>query len=568
MEKSLKQLADLIIPDAKPIEYYEEKYMERNLDKKAKITRFAPSPTGFVHTGGLYVSLISKLIADKTNGRFLLRIEDTDQERSIENGIEEIINSMNSFDIFFDEGPNIVDGKLVEVGEYGPYIQSQRKEIYRSYAKDLIQKGLAYPCFISKEEKEKISQDQKSAKLRTGIYGKWAKYREMPIEMAIKEIQDGKPYVVRFKSQGDYNKKNKIKDLIKGTLELPEDDQDIVILKSDGLPTYHFAHAIDDHLMHVNLVIRSDEWLPSLVLHVGLFKTLGFEVPDYAHISPLQKVENGSRRKLSKRKDPEAKVSYYAEEGIPKNAVKDYLLNIANSNFEMWRKQNPKIDILEFPFALNKMGVSGALFDMVKLKDVCKTYISTLNKDELYAEILEWANNYNNEYAKLITENEELTKNILNIERENIKKPRKDISKYSEVYELTKYMYNDIFKKDPEEYEQISEFKQEKKIEILNILKQYLEIVDLKDTKEEWFDKVKQLAEKNGYAAIVKEYKQNPEKYKGHVGDIATYIRIVLTKRTNTPDLYEIIKILGKSEIENRIKQYENYAIKTSSSKH
>ena len=233
----------------------------------------------------------------------------------------------------------------------------------------------------------------------------------------------------------------------------------------------------------------------------------------------------------------------------------------------MWRKQNPKVDILEFPFALNKMGVSGALFDMVKLKDVCKTYISTLNKDELYAEILEWANNYNKEYAKLITENEELTKNILNIERENIKKPRKDISKYSEVYELTKYMYNDIFKKDTEEYEQISEFNQDKKIEILNILKQYLEIVDLKDTKEEWFDKVKELAEKNGYAAMVKEYKQNPEKYKGHVGDIATYIRIVLTKRTNTPDLYEIIKILGKSEIENRIKQYENYAIKTSSSK-
>ena len=358
-----KDLADLIYPNAKDISYYEEKYPRRNLEEGAIVTRYAPSPTGFSHIGGVFQALIAKAMAKKTNGVFLLRIEDTDQKREIENGIADIVSSLKTFDIDIDEG---MISQTEEKGNYGPYVQSERKEIYQAYAKKLLEEGNAYPCFCSPEELSNIRENQTKAQERTGYYGKWAKCRNMPVDMAYEKIKNGDPYIIRLKSPGNPEKKIKIKDVIKGGVDMPENDQDIVIIKSDGLPTYHFAHAVDDHLMHTTLVTRSDEWLSSVPLHIQLFRILGFKVPKFAHTAPLEKTEDGARRKLSKRKDPEAAVSYYTEVGIPKEALKEYLMNIANSNFEIWRKQNPDKDMMkDFEFHLNKMGVSGALFDMV-----------------------------------------------------------------------------------------------------------------------------------------------------------------------------------------------------------
>ena len=350
-----QELANLIFPEVKEISYYEEKYPKRDLKEGAVVTRYAPSPTGFMHIGGLYQALVAKKQAEQTEGVFFVRIEDTDQKREVENGVSEIINSLKDYGIEPDEG--MTDEKN-EIGNYGPYKQSLRKEIYQAYAKDLIEKGQAYPCFCSGEKLEEIRSNQEKAKERTGYYGKWTKCRNMPIDMAFEKIKNGESYIIRLKSPGNPDKKIKHKDVIKGGVDMPENDQDIVIIKSDGLPTYHFAHAVDDHLMGTNLVIRGDEWLPSVPLHLQLFYVLGFKAPKYAHIAPLMKTEEGGKRKLSKRKDPEAAVGYYKEEGIPKQSVKEYLMNIANSNFEMWRKQNPDKAIEEFAFDLKKMGIS------------------------------------------------------------------------------------------------------------------------------------------------------------------------------------------------------------------
>lgn len=561
------ELANLIFGDnLKEPKFYEEKYQIRELKEGARVTRFAPSPTGFVHMGGIYAAYISKMLAKKSEGTFFLRIEDTDQERSIENGITEILNGLSKYDLNPDEGPI---SETEESGNYGPYIQSKRKEIYHSYAKDMLIRGLAYPCFATKEDNEEIRNKQMKAKLRPGIYGAWSKYREMPVEMAIEEIKSGKPFVIRYKSNGDFTKKMVIKDLIKGKIELPQDDQDIVIIKGDKLPTYHFAHVIDDHLMGTNLVSRGDEWLPSLPLHIGLFARLGFKVPKYAHFSPLLKLDNGNRRKLSKRKDPEANSSYMVEEGIPIPAVVDYLLNIGNSNYEAWRIQNPKKDSYEFDFQLSKMNVAGALFDMVKLLDVSKNHISNLTNKEVYDEVTKWAKNYDSDFYNLLTRNPEYSKAVFGIERdENRTKKRKDLAKWSEAKEQNIYMFESEFENliGYDNLFIINGFKEENsgKTEALNlakiIVKDYVEnYLDLNDEKDTWFNKIKEIAPKYNFSSEVKEYKNNPENFKGHVGDISSLLRVVFTKRNQTPDLYEILKVLGKENIQNRVRLFENY---------
>ena len=542
-----KDLANLIFPDAKDISYYEQKYKERDLKEGAIVTRYAPSPTGVMHIGGLYQSLIAKKLANQTSGVFFLRIEDTDQKREIENGVIGIIKGLKDFNMMPDEG--MIDEEN-EIGEYGPYVQSKRKEIYQAYAKYLIEQKLAYPCFCTPDDLNNMRAKQENAKVRPGYYGVWSHCRNIPLDEAVERIKNGEEYIIRVKSMGREDKKIKHHDMIKGNVDFPENDQDIVIIKSDGLPTYHFAHAVDDHLMHTTLVIRGDEWLSSVPLHLQLFQTLGFKAPKYAHIAPIMKEENGTKRKLSKRKDPEAAVEFYAEEGIPYEAVEEYLLNIANSNFEQWRKQNKEADINEFELQLNKMSVSGALFDMVKLLDISKTVISRYSAEDLYDKAYEWAKQYDEDLKELLEKDKEYSLKVLGIERGN-QKPRKDISSMSTVKENIEYMYDERFFAEPveREFQKITD-----KEEIKNIVETYVkEYLNIADDKETWFNKIKDLSEKLGYAREVKEYKKEPEKYKGHVGDVSTVIRIVLTGRANTPDMFEIMKVLGENSVKERL---------------
>ena len=540
-----KELANLIFPDAKDISYYEEKYPERNLPEGAIVTRFAPSPTGRMHVGNLRSALYEFLIAKHEGGDFILRIEDTDQKRKVENGVTDIVNSLKVFDMAPDEG---MISETEWTGDYGPYIQSERKEIYQAYAKYMIEQGKAYPCFCTPEQEEERNKLQLDAKIRPGYYGVWAKCRNLTLDEMAEKIKAGVPYVIRFKSTGREDRKIQISDGIKGKITFPEYDIDIVIIKSDGLPTYHFAHMVDDHLMRTTHVIRGDEWLPSVPLHVQLFKEAGFKAPKYCHISPMMKNDNGNKRKLSKRKDPEAAVSYYDELGVPPDAVKEYLLNIANSTFENWRRQNKDANIEDFDFHLNKMSVSGALFDMVKLFDVAKIVISRYSAEKVYNDSYAWAKKYDEELVKLL-ENKDYALKVLGIERGNAK-PRKDIAKWSDLKENISYMYN-------EEFDKITEFDFGKVTdkELANkISKLYSEkYFDINDDKQTWFDKMKDLAEEVGFAREVKEWKADPEKWPGHVGDISSVIRAKLTGRLNTPDLYEIIKVLGKDEVLRRL---------------
>ena len=539
-----KELANLIFPDAKDISYYEEKYPERNLPEGAIVTRFAPSPTGYVHIGGLYQSLVAKMSAKKTGGVFFLRIEDTDQKRKVENGVTDIVNSLKVFDMAPDEG---MISETEWTGDYGPYIQSERKEIYQAYAKYMIEQGKAYPCFCTPEQEEERNKLQLDAKIRPGYYGVWAKCRNLTLDEMAEKIKAGVPYVIRFKSTGREDRKIQISDGIKGKITFPEYDIDIVIIKSDGLPTYHFAHMVDDHLMRTTHVIRGDEWLPSVPLHVQLFKEAGFKAPKYCHISPMMKNDNGNKRKLSKRKDPEAAVSYYDELGVPPDAVKEYLLNIANSTFENWRRANQDKDISEFELQLNKMSVSGALFDMIKLLDVGKTVISKFTAEKVYEEAMKWAKRHDSELEKIL-EDKEYSLKVFGIERGN-KKPRKDIAKWSDVKENISYMYDNLFETEGEyPYQVISD-----REDINKILKTYIEkYYDDADDKQTWFEKIKQLTEEMGYCKDVKEFKANPGMYKAHVGDVSTVLRVALTRRTNTPDMYEIMQILGKERIAKR----------------
>ena len=541
-----KELADIIFPDAKEISYYEEKYPKRDLPEGAMVLRVAPSPTGNVHIGTIYQALIGKKLANQTGGVFFLRIEDTDQKREIEGGISQIINALKDFDLSPDEG---MISETEEIGNYGPYKQSLRKDIYQSYAKYMLEQGKAYPCFATAEELEEMRAKQESAKIRPGYYGVWAKYRNLSLDEAAEKIKNGQDYVIRFKSQGREDRKIKHKDVIKGNVDFPENDQDIVIIKADGLPTYHFAHVVDDHLMGTTHVMRGDEWLSSVPVHLQLFQELGFKPPKYAHTATILKNDNGNKRKISKRKDPEAAATYYGELGIPAEAVKEYLLNIANSTFENWRRQNKEKSIDEFDFKINKMSVSGALFDMVKLYDVSKIVISRYSAEEVYNYSVEWAKKHDSELLDMLTKNKQYSLKVLGIERGNAK-PRKDISKWSDLKENIEYMYDDKFLNEKHEYPyQVISDKQD----IGKIINLYIEkYYDENDDKQTWFDKIKDLSDEMGYAREVKDFKANPDMYKAHVGDVSTVLRVALTSRTNTPDMYEIMQVLGKESIQKR----------------
>lgn len=541
-----KDLADLIFPNAKPVEYYEEKYPVRELPEGAMVVRIGPSPTGSVHIGTIYQALIAKILAKQSDGVFFLRVEDTDQKREVKDGIKQIVNSLEYFKLEPDEG---MISETEWDGNYGPYRQSFRKDIYQAFAKKLISEGKAYPCFATTEDLEEMRAKQEAAGVAKGYYGVWAKYRDLPVDEAITKIKNGENYIVRFRSPGNEDRKVKVHDLIKGNVIFPENNQDIVIIKADGLPTYHFAHTVDDHLMRTTHVFRGDEWLSSVPVHIQLFQALGFQAPKYAHTATIMKNDNGNKRKISKRKDPEASVGYYEEIGIPVQAVKEYLLNIANSNFELWRKQNPDKSIYEFDFQVNKMSVSGALFDMVKLNDIGKNVISKYTAEQVYNEAYEWAKKHDNELLDLL-DNKEYSIIVLNIERGKAK-PRRDIAKWSDVKDCIEYMYDDKFFANQDEYEfdKINDLEEIKKILSLYISKYY----DEADDQQTWFGKMKDLAEELGYAREVKEYKQNPEKWPGHVGDISTVLRVAITKRRNTPDLYEIMHVLGKESVEKRI---------------
>ena len=545
-----KELANIMYPSVtKTISDYEAMYPERNIDDKAVVSRFAPSPTGFVHMGSLLASFVSNKAARDTNGIFYLRIEDTDGKRSVENGIEGIINDLNAFNIEIDEGA-ISDNE--EIGNYGPYIQSKRVEIYHAFAKWLVENDYAYPCFCSEEDINEIRSVQESKKERIGYYGKYARCRNLTNEERAEKIKNGEKFVLRLKSTGDFNKKVVINDLVRGNIEYPENDIDHVLIKSDGVPVYHFAHVVDDHLMRTTHVTRGEEWLPSTPLHIELFKKFGFKVPKYCHLGLVMKVdEEGVRRKLSKRKDPEAAVSYYHEKGIPVEAVKLYLMTIANSNFEGWMDSNPGKSIDEFKFDFKKMSKSGSLFDIEKLLNISRNYISRLTAREVYENTLKWASEFDKKFYEILTKYKDYSINIFNIEREQ-KKPRKDYEAYSSIKSQVWYMYDELFNDNLEyNFDKINNSE-----EIKNILSEYIKLYDENDDKDTWFNKIKEVADTLGYASDMKAYKENPDNYKGNVADIATVIRVVLTTSRVTPDLYAIMKLLGKDRIINRFNKF------------
>ncbi len=538
-----EKLAELLFPTIlKTPEDYENLYPERGLKEGARVSRFSPSPTGYLHFGGLYAATASMLNARVTDGVFYLRIEDTDKKREVEGGVDAIVDGLNYFGLTVDEG---VTGSDSEKGDYGPYTQSKRAEIYQTFAKDLVKKGLAYPCFCSAEELEEIREAQADEDIK-GYWGKYAKCRDLSYDEIKANIDAGKLWTLRLKSMGDPENRIKFDDLIRGKIEMQENVIDVVLLKTDGIPTYHFAHAVDDHLMRTTHVVRGDEWIASVPLHIQLFKTLGFRPVKYAHIAPIMKEEDGGKRKLSKRKDPEAAVSYYVEEGFPQESVSEYILTILNSNFEDWRRANRDAELSAFPFNLKKMSVSGALFDMMKLIDVSKNVISTMTADRVFALSYEWAKQFNPDLAALYEKDTDYAKAVLNIDRGN-KKPRKDIAKWSDIPDYISYMYDESFIPC---FELTGNATPALAVEVLE---KYRDIVDLDDDKDAWFEKIKSICEPCGCTPNVKEFKQNPEAFRGHVGDVSTVIRVALTGRTNTPDLYSITALLGKERVLNRI---------------
>ena len=549
---NLHDLAEIMFPNThETVEEIEAKYPERDLESGAEVTRFAPSPTGFVHMGSLLSAFEDYKIAKDSNGVFYLRIEDTDQKRSVENGISGIIHDLADFEIYPDEG---MISETESKGEYGPYIQSERKHIYEVYAKSLVERGYAYPCFCTEEELSETREIQELNKERIGYYGSYAKCRSLTVDEACEKIKNGEKFVVRFKSPGNYDNKVKLDDRMRGEIEFPENDLDVVIIKSsDGLPTYHFAHAIDDHLMHTTTVMRGEEWIPSYPIHHQLFEVLGFKEPKFAHLGLVMKIdEEGTRRKLSKRKDPEASVSFYHEKGIPPEATKLYLTTIANSNFEEWLLQNPDKDLSEFKLDFKKMSESGSLFDVEKLFNISKNYISRMTAEELYDNYLVWTKEFDTELYELLVNNKEYAIKIFSIERYQ-EKPRKDYASYSDVRNGIWYMFSSLFTNPTYEYQKITD-----KSEIMNVLDTYFnEYYDYNDDKETWFNKVKEMCDKLGFASNMKEYKANPDNFKGNVADISTIIRVSMTSKSQTPDLYEILKLIH-DEIPNRIEMVRN----------
>lgn len=540
-----QDLANLIFPDVKGASYYEDKYPSRNLESGAMVTRFAPSPTGFVHMGSLYTSFSNLILARQTKGIVYLRIEDTDQKREVENGIEGIIKDFDNLKIYFDEGPT-------QGGVYGPYVQSERKDIYQSFAKKLLEEGKAYPCFATEEELKNLREMQELNKERLGYYGSWAKYRNLSIEDAIAKIKEGIPYIIRLKSPGNFNNKIILDDCIKGKIEMPENDMDIVIIKSDGLPTYHFAHAVDDHLMRTTHVIRGDEWVSSYPIHKQLFEILGFDEPKYAHIAPLTIKEGNTIRKLSKRKDKESAISFYNKLGVPDEVIKLYIATVNNSSFEEWYIANPDKTIEDYEFTFDKMPIGGSLFDLEKLKSISKVYFSKLTADNIYERTVEYSKQYDDEFYNLIKDEKHYLTSLLNIER-NIERPRMDIGSYSDVRKEFWYMFDELFNKVDNPYENITY-----SYDVSFIKDYFINVYDVTDSEEEWFNKVKEFASKVGFAISRKEYKEDPSKFLGNIADFCSVIRIMLTTSNMSPNMYDLLKIFGKERLLKRVELFLN----------
>ena len=543
-------LANTIFPNIdKEPQYYISKYPKRNLKEGARVTRYAPSPTGFQHIGGVFSALIDERIATQSEGIFYLRIEDTDQKREVAGAIEDTINTMHKFGLDFTEG---MTGNNSSKGDYGPYRQSEREEIYKTFAKDLIKKDLAYPCFCTAEDLEQLREKQTNEKLTPGYYGEYASCRNLTPDEALERINKGEKYIIRLKSPGILENRVEFHDLVKGDISFPENNQDIVIVKSDGLPTYHFAHAIDDSLMGTTTVIRGEEWLSSLPIHIQLFDILGFDRPEYAHTPTIMKLDGDSKRKLSKRKDPESAVSYYDEEGYPMISVIEYLLNIINSTFEQWREENPSSDYHEFRVYLDKMSKSGALFDIVKLNDVSKNVICKLKADLVYDHYINWANGYDKEMYDLVTKNEVMCKEIFNIDKEG-PKPRKDFAKWSDVKEKIFFFFDELFNNTLEEIEFPKNIDL---VEAKRVIEAYSKAYNFNTDKDTWFEELKVVAVELGYTTDRKAFKKNPEEYKGMVSDVAGCVRTAVAHRNNTPDLYTIMQIMGEERVRNRFNKF------------
>ena len=550
-EMDNQKLADLLFPEVvNTPEYYEEKFPYRKLPNKAEVTRMAPSPTGFIHLGNLYSALADERIAHRNGGVFYLRIEDTDEKRKVDGAVETIINVLRYFDIEFDEGAGFDDTDPRNA--YGPYFQSQRVELYHTYAKSLVERGLAYPCFCTEEELDKVRAKQEEDKVLTGYYGEYATCRNLSYEEIEANIKAGKPYVLRLRSQGSPDKEITFVDAIKGEIKLPENIHDIVLLKKDGIPTYHFAHAIDDHLMRTTTVVRGGEWLASAPIHYELFHLLGFKMPAYAHTAHLMKFdeETGGKRKLSKRKDPELSLDYYRKDGYHPYTMKVYLLTLLNSNFEEWHEKFPDKDINEFPFSVEKMNQSGALFDKDKLHNICKNELSKLSEEELYDFLYDWAKENEPENVEKWFGNKEKMLQILRLYMGvGAKRRRKDLMYAKQIFELISYFF------DGESAEEMDEFKLDEDM-VSKILKSYLAKYDHNDDNSVWFNKLKEIADEHGFASDMKAYKANPENFKGNVSDIAEAVRIAVTGRANTPDLWTIVHIMGEEQMTERIKKH------------
>ena len=551
-KNNYKKIADLLFPDVKLTpEDLEKKYPQRNLPDGANVTRIAPSPTGFIHLGNLWSALIDERLAHQSGGGFYLRLEDTDQKRKIKGAIEGIFNFLNGYNLNLDEGFT----QNGELGGYGPYVQSKRREIYHVFAKQLVSEGKAYPCFCSPDELKEIKEKQKAVKENTGYYGKWAKCRDLSFDEIEQKIKNGEKFAVKFKSHGDEKKRIAVNDLIRGLLDPPENIRDEIVLKSDGLPTYHFAHIVDDHVMKTTLVVRGDEYLSTLPIHVQMFEAFSWKHPQYLHHAMLLKQEGESKRKLSKRKDPELALDYYGEVGYIPQCLKEYIMTLLNSNYEEWRIANPHADLNEFKFTTEKLSPSGALFDLNKLNDISKNYISVLSTDEIFDCVKNWAEKYDKDFYAILDNRQQYAKEILSIGR-GVEKPRKDITFMSEVKNYVSYFYDELFNADysmPEAFEQKTEIT---KNIIKNIAEDYIDIYDSGDDSVIWFDKIKELADKHGFAPETKLYKKNPQDYKGSAGDVSMILRIAICGRQNSPDMYEVFKIMGKDMIVRRLKKF------------
>ena len=536
-------LADLLFPHVTETpEQVEARFPARTLPEGAVVTRMAPSPTGFVHLGNLVQGMISERMAHQSGGVLFLRVEDTDAKREVPGAVQVLIESLKFYNIHFDEGVS-VDG---DVGIYGPYHQRQRAAIYHVFAKQLVSEGKAYPCFCTEEELSAIREQQEAGKETTGYYGKYAIWRDRSAEEIRAQLDAGQPWVLRFRSEGSIENQFKFDDLVKGKLTITENDVDHVLLKSDGIPTYHFAHAVDDHLMRTTHVVRGDEWLPSLPFHIQLFKALGFKLPKYVHIGPLMKMDGTSKRKLSKRKDPELALTYYKAEGFPTQAVREYLMTVLNSNFEDWRRANPDADIEAFKFSPKKLNPAGSLFDYAKLVDVSKNVISRMDAETVYTLLLDWAKDFDADFAAKLEENPDYARKILAIGRGG-KKPRKDLAVWKDAKPYMDFFYDD--------YLQTPEFDPAfDKALIADVLNRFLESYDIADDSAVWFNKVKAITEAIGFTTDMKAYKADPTAFPGTVADVSTFIRQAVTGKTNSPDLYTVMQILGAERTCQRIR--------------